>query len=100
MVYMSRKFTPAETRYVVVQKEAQAIKWAVLELKYYLLGRSFTFNAPLQCMALPKNTKSRVTRWFLALQDLHFPIQHLATASKGYGLDGQVCLTLYSPTLP
>lgn len=42
VVYISRKLTPAETRYTAVEKEALAIKWAVQELYYYMLGRSFT----------------------------------------------------------
>ncbi|XDV41968.1 hypothetical protein PO909_010737 [Leuciscus waleckii] len=33
--------TPPETRYAAVEKEALAIKWAILEQRYYLLGRSF-----------------------------------------------------------
>ncbi len=38
-------------------KEALAVKWAVLELRYYLLGRKFTLvtdHAPLQWMARAK----------------------------------------------
>ncbi len=58
-----------------------AIKWAVLELRYYLLGRKFTLitdHAPLQGMARAKDTNARVTRWFLALQDFHFTVHHRA----------------------
>ncbi len=32
VVYISRKLSPAETRYAALEKEALAIKWAVLEL--------------------------------------------------------------------
>ncbi|KAL1255563.1 hypothetical protein QQF64_013624 [Cirrhinus molitorella] len=81
VTYISRKLTPAETRYAAVEKEALAIKWAVLELRYYLLGRRFTLmtdHAPLQWMARAKDTNARVTRWFLALQDFHFTVEHRA----------------------
>ncbi len=64
-----------------VEKEALAVKWAVLELRYYLLGRKFTLitdHAPLQWMARAKDTNARVTRWFLALQDFHFVVRHRA----------------------
>ncbi len=71
----------AEHRYATVEKEALAIKWAVLELRYYLLGQKFTLvtdHAPLQWMARVKDTNARVTRWFLVLQDFHFIIRHQA----------------------
>ncbi len=79
VVYISRKLSPAEQRYAAVEKEALAIKWAVLELRYYLLGRKFTLitdHAPLQWMARAKDTNARVMRWFLALQDFHFVVRH------------------------
>nr|XP_021325913.1 uncharacterized protein LOC110438340 [Danio rerio] len=81
ILYISRKLTPAERKYAAVEKEALAIKWAVLELRYYLLGRQFTLvtdHAPLQWMARAKDTNARVTRWFLALQDFHFNVRHRA----------------------
>ncbi|KAL0160841.1 hypothetical protein M9458_044566, partial [Cirrhinus mrigala] len=85
LLYISRKLTPAKRHYATVEKEALAIKWAVLELRYYLLGRRFTLvtdHAPLQWMVRAKNTNARVTRWFLALQDFHFDIQHRAGAAN------------------
>uniref|UniRef100_A0A8C1M144 ribonuclease H n=1 Tax=Cyprinus carpio TaxID=7962 RepID=A0A8C1M144_CYPCA len=85
VIYISRKLSPAERNYAVVEKEALAIKWAVLELRYYLLGRKFTLvtdHAPLQWMARSKDTNARVTRWFLALQDFHFEVRHRAGAAN------------------
>ncbi len=85
VLYISRRLTLAETNYATVVKEALVIKWAVLELCYYLLGRKFTLvmdHAPLQWMARAKDTNARVTRWFLALQDFHFLVQHRAGAAK------------------
>ncbi len=75
VLFISRKLTKAERNYATVEKEALAVKWAVLELRYYLLGRKFTLltdHAPLQWMARAKDTNARVTRWFLALQDFYF----------------------------
>ncbi|MGL5292727.1 MAG: RNase H-like domain-containing protein, partial [Aeromonas sp.] len=59
---VSSKLTPAESRYATVEREALAIKWAVLELRYYLLGQGFflvTDHAPLQWMSKAKNTDAR-----------------------------------------
>ncbi|KAL0149631.1 hypothetical protein M9458_055158 [Cirrhinus mrigala] len=84
VIYISRKLSPAERRYATDEKEALAIKWAVLELRYYLLGRKFTLvtdHAPLQWMARAKETNARVTCWFLALQDFHFEVCHRAGAA-------------------
>ncbi len=85
VLFISRKLTKAERNYATVEKEALAVKWAVLELRYYLLGRKFTLltdHAPLQWMARAKDTNARVTRWFLALQDFCFIVRHRAGASN------------------
>ncbi len=62
VIYISRKLTPAERRYATVEKEVLAVKWAALELRYLLLGRTFTLvtdHAPLQWMARAKDTNAR-----------------------------------------
>ncbi|KAL0152976.1 hypothetical protein M9458_051729 [Cirrhinus mrigala] len=85
ILYISRKLSPAERNYATVEREALAIRWAVLELRYYLLGRKFTLvtdHAPLQWMARAKDTNARVTCWFLALQDFHFDVRHRAGADN------------------
>ncbi len=89
VLFISRKLTKAERNYATVEKEALAVKWAVLELRYYLLGRKFTLitdHAPFQWMARAKDTNARVTRWFLALQDFCFVVRHRAGASNADGL--------------
>ena len=48
-------------------------------IRYYLLGREFTLitdHEPLRWMAAAKDTNARVTRWFLALQDFRFRVEH------------------------
>lgn len=84
---MSRKLKPAETKYVAMDREALLIKRAIEELRYYLPGPHFTLvtdHAPLQWMAREKDTKTRVTRWFLSLQDFFFQVQHRVRANHGY----------------
>uniref|UniRef100_A0A8C5C6I6 Gypsy retrotransposon integrase-like protein 1 n=1 Tax=Gadus morhua TaxID=8049 RepID=A0A8C5C6I6_GADMO len=79
ITYVSRKLLPNERNYSTVEKEALAIKWCLEKLRYYLLGREFTLvtdHDPLKWMAGAKNTNARVTRWFLALQDFRFRVDH------------------------
>lgn len=42
MLYINRKLSMQETKYSTIEKECLVIKWAVLTLRYYLLGRAFT----------------------------------------------------------
>ena len=79
ITYISRKLLPNERNYSTVEKEALAIKWSLDKLRYYLIGREFTLvtdHAPLKWMASVKNSNARVTRWFLALQDFRFKVDH------------------------
>jgi hypothetical protein len=79
VMYLSRKLTPAEKNYAIVERECLAIKWAVESLKYYLLGREFvlvTDHAPLAWMKQNKERNARVTRWFLSLQNFSFKVEH------------------------
>lgn len=84
-MYLSRRLSPAERKYTTVERKALAVKWAVEELRYYLVGRPFTLitdHAPLQWMAQAKDTNSQVTRWFLALQNYMFHGSNLLNKNK------------------
>ncbi|CAJ0968777.1 unnamed protein product [Ranitomeya imitator] len=86
VTYLSRKLTPAEKNYSVVEKECLAIKWALESLRYYLLGRQFrlvTDHSPLVWMRNAKERNARVTRWFLSLQNFSFSVEHRAGKSQG-----------------
>uniref|UniRef100_A0A8C1RIN6 Gypsy retrotransposon integrase-like protein 1 n=1 Tax=Cyprinus carpio TaxID=7962 RepID=A0A8C1RIN6_CYPCA len=79
VLYISRKLSKRETRYSTIEKECLAIRWAVLTLRYYLLGREFTLcsdHAPLQWLHRMKDTNARITRWYLALQPFKFKVIH------------------------
>lgn len=84
ILYGSRKPLPHEKRYSTLEKECLAITWALETFHYYLMGRIFTLltdHAPLQWMSRNKETNSRVTRWFLSLQD--FSVVHRAGRKHG-----------------
>ncbi len=79
VLYLSRMLSKRETRYSTVEKECLAIRWAILTLRYYLLGREFTLcsdHAPLQWLNRMKDTNARITRWYLALQPFKFKVVH------------------------
>ncbi len=79
VLYISRKLSKRETMYSTIEKECLAIRWAVLTLRYYLLGREFTLcsdHAPLQWLHRMKDTNARITRWYLALQPFKFKVIH------------------------
>ncbi len=79
VLYISRKLSKRETMYSTIEKECLAIRWAVLTLRYYLLGREFTLcsdHAPLQWLHHMKDTNARITRWYLALQPFKFKVIH------------------------
>ena len=79
VLYISRKLAQREVSYSTVEKECLAIRWAVGALRYYLLGRAFTLwsdHAPLQWLHRMKDTNSRITRWYLALQPYQFRVVH------------------------
>ncbi len=80
VAFLSRKLFPREVRYSIVEKECLAVKWALDSLKYYLLGREFileTDHKALQWLQRMKDTNSRITRWYLAMQPYCFSIQHV-----------------------
>ncbi len=75
VLYLSRKLSKRETRSSTMEKECLAIRWAVLTLRYYLLGWEFTLcsdHAPLQWLHCMKD----ITRWYLALQPFKFKVVH------------------------
>lgn len=77
---ISRKLFPREVRYSTVEKECLAMKWALDSLKYYLLGREFIVETDHKALQWPermKDTNSRITRWYLAMQPFRFVVQYV-----------------------
>lgn len=61
--FLSKKFSPAERNYAVVEKERLAIVWAVQSLRVYLEGKPFeieTDHAPLQWLQRSKLSNQRL----------------------------------------
>lgn len=77
---ISQRHLEQEVSYATV--ECLAIKWVMGRLKYYLLETELTLitdQAPLKWMCIQKDLNSRVTSWFLELQDYMFWVVHWAS---------------------
>ena len=80
ILYMSKKFSDAERRYSVIEKECYAIVWAVKSLWVYLEGKEFiieTDHAPLQWLQKMRMSNQRLLRWSLTLQELKFRVVYV-----------------------
>jgi transposase InsO family protein len=76
----SRKFTTAERKWHIREKEALAIKFALEKFRHYLLGAEFVVRTDHSSLTwLFKAKTGRLQRWALVLQEfLPFTIQHRA----------------------
>ncbi|XP_014912289.1 uncharacterized protein LOC106962397 [Poecilia latipinna] len=80
IAFISRKLYPRETRYSTIEKECLAVKWALDSLKYYLLGTRFILemdHKALKWLERMKDSNSRITRWYLAMQPFQFDVHHI-----------------------
>ncbi len=80
VLYISRKLSKRETMYSTIEKECLAIRWAVLTLRYYLLGREFTLcsdHAPLQWLHPPHEGYQRADHPLVSgITALQFKVIH------------------------
>lgn len=67
---------------MVIEKEAQAIKWALKALHYNLLRSPFivmTDHPPQKWLKQMKDTNAWLMCWYLFLQTFTFTVQHQAS---------------------
>lgn len=79
VIYLSRKLIDREVNYPTVEKECLGIVWAVQQLRYYLLGRTFTIqtdHAPLTWLERVKTKNQKLLRWSLTLQEYSYILEH------------------------
>ena len=91
IMFLSRKLSPAESRYGTTEKEALAVVTCVSKCRHYLFGRRFlliTDHSALQYILGDKATSSvtgtgelrhgaKLTRWALLLGTYQFDVQHV-----------------------
>ncbi|GBL81177.1 Retrovirus-related Pol polyprotein from transposon 17.6 [Araneus ventricosus] len=81
VLYLNKKFTEAQRKYVTTEKECAAIIYAIKKLKYYLDGQHFTNETdhnPLVRLNFNAGTNQRLMRWSLALQPFQYKVLHKA----------------------
>lgn len=78
IVMESRKFSPAEGKWHIREKEALAIKWGLEKFRHYLLGCEYVVRTDHSSLEwLLKAKSGRLQRWALTLQEFRpFTIIH------------------------
>lgn len=77
--YASARLTEAERRYHINEQECLAIVWAVKRYRPYLEDRPFTLrtdNRSLVWLQKTRDTKAKIARWAMLLQEFNFNIEH------------------------
>ena len=77
IAYFSKKFSPQEKNYSVIEKECLALIMGIRKFQLYLYGTEFiveTDHQPLAFIDHAKVTNSRIMRWALFLQNYKFRI--------------------------
>ena len=80
--YFSKKFTPAQRNYSVIEQELLAIILALQHFEVYVpaYGSKVTVlsdHSPLQFLDKFKFKNMRLTRWSLLLQEYNLEVQHI-----------------------
>jgi len=80
IMYLSRKFSPAEQRYSTTERECAAIVYAIQKLKCYLDGQQKfviqTDHNPLVWLEKNTGVNPRLLRWALTLQPFNYEVVH------------------------
>lgn len=78
--HASAKFKPAEQKYHVNEQECLALVWSINLYRGYLEDKTFivrTDSRSLTWLSKFKDTKSKLTRWALTLQEYSFKVEHV-----------------------
>lgn len=79
--YASAKSKPAEKRYHINEQECLALVWAISRYRQYLDTSSFivrTDSRALTWLSKFKDTRAKLARWSLQLQEYNFTLEHVA----------------------
>ena len=76
--YASKTFNKAQMNYTTIEKELLAVVFALDKFRSYLLGSKvvvYTDHSALRYLLSKKDTKPRLIRWILLLQEFDFEIK-------------------------
>ena len=84
VIYVSRKWTPAEQNYSNIEREAVTIVFVVTRLKQFLLGRRFTLQTDHKLLKylfapdeeIPKTASARITRCAIAVMGFDYELKY------------------------
>lgn len=79
VAYQSARFNATERRYHINEQECLAIIWAIKRWRPYLEDTRFTIrtdNKALTWLQKTKDSRAKLTRWALLLQQFTFDIEH------------------------
>lgn len=77
--FASAKFKPVEQRYHCNEQECLAVVWAVKKYRRYLEDQRFTLltdSRAVTWLSKFKDSRTKLTRWSLLLQEFDFIIEH------------------------
>jgi hypothetical protein len=81
IAFVSKKFSPAETRYSCIEREAYAVVFAMQKFDLIIFGSKiilFSDHNPLQYIVTGSVKSAKLTRWALSLQRYDLEVKFLA----------------------
>lgn len=80
IAFLSKRLSPSQAKWAVIEREAYAIVWALGKLNSWVFGRRVvvrTDHNPLVYLMRAASSSSRLTRWSLALQKYDIEVQYI-----------------------
>ncbi|KAK9702258.1 RNase H-like domain found in reverse transcriptase [Popillia japonica] len=101
ITYASSRFNATERRYHINEQECLAVIWAIKRFRPYLEDRKFTLRTDSRALLWldrTKDSRSKLTRWALLLQEFNFSIEHCP--GKENELPDELSQGPHQPTRP
>ena len=76
--YASKTLNEAQRNYTTTEKEVLAVVYALDKFRAYLVGSDiiiFTYHSALKYLLIKQNSKARLIRWVLLLQEFNLQIR-------------------------